>query len=168
MIYDDLCDHWKEFCGDLRSFADSELRQALEAMNRKPNDPTHKAWYEFAVTQKSELNKDINFYEIELDDLINRDEVDVFVECFKEIKQSVLGMYNGTTMSFRSNRNAERPPPSSKIPMRNTSATSTSRPASAGQIPTNRQRQDLRPSGIPTRPQSARERTHNADTGEFK
>lgn len=106
-------------CGQLRAFADNELQQAVRALSKDIiDDEQNIAWYNFAVRQKDELNKDINFYEIELDSLINQDDVEKFVQQFKEIRQSVQNMYNKSTMSFRICANAERPAPSSRIPIR--------------------------------------------------
>lgn len=122
-VYDSLCDDWKEFCGSLRAFADDELQQAVRAITKQPNDQASMAWYNFAVNQKDELNKDINFYEIELDGLINRDDVDMFLEQYKEILQSVQNMYNKSTMTYSLCYNSVRPAPSSKIPVRLSSET---------------------------------------------
>lgn len=128
----------------------------MQAVTSSPEERAHKAWYNFAIHQKDELNKDINFYEIELDDLINRDDVEVFLEQFKEIRQSVQRMYNGTTMSFRLSGTTERPVASSRIPRRPT--TTSSREQLGRQLLLNNenipQRQTRppnqgRPSGIP-------------------
>lgn len=122
-MYDSLCDNFKEFCGQLRAFADGELQQAVRAVTNNENDKKNMAWYNFAVHQKDELNKDINFYEIELDDLINRDEVEIFLEQFKEIRSSLQNMYNKSTMAFHICGNSTRPAPSSRIPVRASSRT---------------------------------------------
>lgn len=102
----------------MRAFADAELQNATQAIIHDSTDQAHVAWYTFARHQKNELNKDINFYEIELDDLIKRDDIEKFLEQFKEIRSSLQNMYNLSTMSFRLCGERERPAPSARIPTR--------------------------------------------------
>lgn len=116
-VYDEVWDIWSLLCEKLRKFAHNEVQHSVRAMIKDPNNPDHQAMSNFAHKQKDDLNKDINFYTLEVDALIKQDIGPKCVDQFNLIRKSFTKMYNVTTMTFRKNANLSRPAPLSGVPI---------------------------------------------------
>lgn len=110
-----VCEDWKKMCVPLRRYADSELQESVQLMTE--NERENLRFYNFALKQKDDLNKDLNFFEIELDDLIKQDDHEKFVQQYKHIRDSVKRMYNTNTMTYQLVGENKRPGPLKSVPI---------------------------------------------------
>lgn len=94
MVYDSICDKWYELRGELRSIVEDEFQKSYLAMIKNQNDEKLLAWYNAALKKKDALNKDINFYEHQLDDSIKQNNADMFLQQFKAFRSILQNKYN--------------------------------------------------------------------------